>query len=78
MCVVGEQAAWQAQVRYQVHKWKIMIGSNMGSHSAGRPVLIVFFEELKMNPAPQLARMIEFLELPISPAAISVTVMVCI
>ena len=63
-------------MKYQTHKWRIMLGSNLRAQAAGRPVLIVFFEDLKAGPAPQLARMMDFLELPLSPAAINATIMV--
>ena len=72
----GEQAGWQALVKYQTHKWRLMIGSNMRAHAAGRPVLVVFFEDLKNAPAPQLARMLEFLGMPSSPDIINITVTV--
>lgn len=62
-------------VKYLTHKWKIMIGSNLKAR-ANRPVLVVFFEDLKVNPAPQLTRMLEFLEVSLSPATINATVMV--
>lgn len=52
------------------------MGNNLKAH-AQRPVLVVFFEELKADPAPQLARMLEFLEVPSSPEIINATVMVC-
>lgn len=53
-----------------------MIGNNL-KVPPHRPVLVVFFEELKADPAPQLARMLEFLEVPTSPKMINATVMVC-
>lgn len=52
------------------------MGSNLKA-PAHRPVLVVFFEDLKADPAPQLARMLEFLEVPSSPEIINATVMVC-
>lgn len=62
-------------MKYQTHKWHLMIGSNLKAH-AGKPVLVVFFEDLKEAPAPQLARMLEFLEMPSSPDIISATLTV--
>ena len=54
----------------------MMISSNLKAMAAGRAVLVVFFEDLKVDPAPQLARMLEFLEVPSSPDTINTTLMV--
>ena len=53
-----------------------MIANHVKAHEAGRPVLVVFFEDLKVDPAPQLARMLQFLEMPSSPDIINATLMV--
>lgn len=73
---IGTQPGWHSLVKYQTHKWRIMIGSNIRAVAAGRPVLIVFFEELKQNPASELTRMLEFLEVAWTPALINTTVTV--
>ena len=72
----GKFAGWQVMVKYLTHKWRLMLGCNLKALAAGKPVLPVFFEEVKKDPAPQLERMMEFLELPVSPAVVNATVMV--
>lgn len=72
----GKQVGWQALVKYQTHKWRMMISSNLKAMAAGRPVLVVFFEDVKVDPAPQLARMLQFLEVPSSANTITATLMV--
>ena len=72
----GMQPGWQSLVKYQSHKWRLMIGSNVRARAVGRPILLVFFEELKQSPATELTRMLEFLEVPSSPDIINNTVMV--
>ena len=75
-CMTGKQTGWQTLVKYLTHKWRLMIGSNIRALAAGRPVLVVFFEDLKADPAPQLVRMLQFLEMPSSPDIINATLTV--
>ena len=63
-------------MRYLTHKWRLILGNNLRAQAAGRPVLSVFFEDIKTDPAPQISRMMEFLELPVTPAIINATVTV--
>ena len=77
LCVTGNQLGWQSLVKYLTHKWKLMISSNMRASLSSRSVLVVFFEEIKKDPALQLAKMMEFLEVSVSPTAINTAIMVC-
>lgn len=63
-------------MKYQSHKWKIMIGSNLRAMTVGKHVLPVFFEDLKKDPVTQLSRMMEFMELSVSTSVLNDTVMV--
>jgi hypothetical protein len=71
----GENKDWHTLVKHQTHRWSRMIANHVKAHEAGRPVLVVFFEDLKVDPAPQLARMLQFLEMPSSPDIINATLM---
>ena len=73
---IGNQGGWQTLVKYQSHKWRMMLGSNMRAQAAGWPVLPVFFEDIKTDAATQLTRMMEFLDLHVTPDIINATVMV--
>ena len=73
---IGRQAGWQTLVKYQTHKWRLMLGSNLRARTAGRPVLPVFFEDIKKDPTFQLSKMMEFLEFPVPLTTINATVMV--
>ena len=53
-----------------------MIGNNVKAIAAGRPVLVVFYEDLKVDPAQQLFRILQFLEVPASLDAIDSTLKV--
>ena len=75
MYTAGTQPDWQALVKYQTHKWRLMIRSTLVAR-AGRPVLPIFFEDLKLDPAPQLVKMLDFLEMPSSPDLINATLQV--
>ena len=72
----GNDSGWQALVKDKTHKWNRMIGNNIKAIAAGRPVLVVFYEDLKVNPAPQLSRILQFLEVPASPDTITSTLKV--
>ena len=76
MPCTGKHTGWQAVVKDQTHKWSLMIGNNVKAIAAGRPVLVVFFEDIKADPAPQLAKILQFLEVPSSPDIINATLMV--
>ena len=77
LCVAGSNRAWGSLIRIHTHKWKLMIDNNMRASLSGRSVLVVFFEEIKKDPALQLAKMMEFLEVSVSPTAINTAIMVC-
>ena len=53
-----------------------MIGNNVKAIAAGGPVLVVFYEDLKVDPVPQLARILQFLEVSPSPDTIDSTLKV--
>ena len=72
----GDHGGWQALVKAMTYRWSRMIGNNVKAIAAGRPVLVVFYEDLKGDPVPQLSRILQFLELPASPEAINSTLKV--
>ena len=72
----GNHSGWQALVPEKTHKWNKMIRNNVKAIAAGRPVLVVFYEDLKADPAPQLSRILQFLEVPALPDTINSTLKV--
>ena len=58
-------------------KWQLMIQSNLVDNTE-RPVLVVFYEDLKQDLELQIRRMLEFLDLPLSMEELNTTLQVAI
>ena len=72
---VGDNPGWQNLVKSNSNKWQLMIQSNLVDN-AERPVLVVFYEDLKQDLEFQIRRMLEFLDLPLSKEKLNATLQV--
>lgn len=68
----GSQPGWDRNVRYLTTKWRLMVSSNLVRKET-RPILVVFYEDLKRDMATDLKRMLDFLEHPYTPAQLNTT-----
>ena len=59
----GNNSEWNEFVKVKGQEWRTMIESYT-IHNSGHPVLVVKYEELKVNPLVGLKRMLDFLQQP--------------